>query len=310
MKFEILLDMLFDLLAKRKITATYVADKFEISTRTVYRYVDVLSMAVPVYVKRGRDGGICIADSYKLPKGFMTKDEYQSAIEALTTMYAQLPEERFLQAKRKLSAQVKAETRELALTGEIGSIIVDGGSWGDTESFSQKLRIVEESIKELLVLEIEYQARDGKRSTRSIEPHALVFKQNVWYVYAFCLERQEFRLFRVGRIVALLKTQTVFQKRPFTKEDIPLHFWTDETQSVCARLEISPESFADAQDWLGVENLRPHQDGWQAEVTLPNDDALVLKIVSLGAGVKVLSPTSLQEKVAQTAKRIAEQYQQ
>ena len=143
MKFEILLDMLFDLLAKRKITATYVADKHEISPRTVYRYVDILSVCMPVFVKRGREGGICIPDNYKLPKGFMSKEEYQSAIEALTTMYAQLPEERFLEAKRKLSAQLKAETRELALTGEIGSIIVDGGAWGDTDSFSQKLRIVD-----------------------------------------------------------------------------------------------------------------------------------------------------------------------
>lgn len=308
MKFEILLDMLFDLLAKRKITATYVADKFDISTRTVYRYVDVLSMAVPVYVKRGRDGGICIADSYKLPKGFMTKDEYESAIEALTTMYAQLPEERFLQAKRKLSAQVKAETRELALTGEIGSIIVDGGSWGDTESFSQKLRLMENCIKETRVLEIEYQARDGNRSGRRIEPHALVFKQNVWYAYAYCQTRKEFRLFRLGRIVSMLQTDERFQKRPFTKEDIPLHFWTTDTDVVCARFAVSPTAFADAQDWLGVENLKPYQDGWQAEVTLPNDDALVLKILSLGAGIKVLSPLSLQEKVSQTAKRIAEHY--
>ena len=71
MKFEILLSMLFDLLAKHKLTATYFAERYEISPRTVYRYVDILSMVLPVYVKRGRDGGICISDSYKLPKGFM-----------------------------------------------------------------------------------------------------------------------------------------------------------------------------------------------------------------------------------------------
>ena len=281
MKFEILLDMLFDLLAKRKITATYVADKHEISPRTVYRYVDILSVCMPVFVKRGREGGICIPDNYKLPKGFMSKEEYQSAIEALTTMYAQLPEERFLEAKRKLSAQLKAETRELALTGEIGSIIVDGGAWGDTDSFSQKLRIVETCIKQLRCVEIEYQSREGEKSVRIIEPHALVFKQNVWYAYAFCQAKQQFRLFRVGRILSLTQMETIFQKRPFTREDIPLQFWIKESESVVARFEISPTAFADAQDWLGVENLKKHGENWQAEVTLPNDDALVLKILSL-----------------------------
>ncbi len=308
MKFEILLDMLFDLLAKRKVTATYFAEKFGISTRTVYRYVDILSIPVPVYVKRGRDGGICISDNYKLPKGFMTKEEYESAIEALSTMYGQLPEERFLQARRKLSAQVKSETRELALTGEIGSIIVDGGTWGDSNSFAEKLRLIEECIKETRVMEIEYHARGGNQSVRKIEPHALVFKQNVWYVYAFCQNRTEFRLFRLGRMVSLLKLNEPFTKRPFTKSDIPLHFWTNDADTVTARFSVSAAAFADAQDWLGVENLRQVNGDWQAEVTLPDDDALVLKIVSLGAGIKVLSPTSLQQKVADQAKRIVENY--
>ena len=78
MKFTILVEMLFDLLAKRKVTARYFAEKYEISERTVYRYLDCLSLSVPVYVKRGREGGICISDSYKLPAGFMTKEEYEA----------------------------------------------------------------------------------------------------------------------------------------------------------------------------------------------------------------------------------------
>ena len=138
MKFTILLEILFDLLAKRKLTAAYLAEKYEISQRTVYRYIDLLSMSVPIYIKRGRNGGICISDNYKLPVGFMTKEEYASAIEALEAMYSQLPEERFLAAKRKLSAQTKSETRELVLSGEIGTILVDGGAWGDTRAFSDR----------------------------------------------------------------------------------------------------------------------------------------------------------------------------
>ena len=100
MKFTILLEILFELLAKRKVTAGYLSEKFSVSTRTVYRYIDVLSLCVPVYVKQGREGGIYISDSYKLPMGFMTAEEYNAAIEALGAMYSQLPEERFLDAKR------------------------------------------------------------------------------------------------------------------------------------------------------------------------------------------------------------------
>ncbi len=115
MKFYILSDILFELLLKRKVTAGYLAEKHEISIRTVYRYVDTLSTSVPVYVKRGRNGGIYISDSYKLPMGFMTESEYSTVIEALEIAYAQKPEERFLLAKEKISSQKKLEKKEESL---------------------------------------------------------------------------------------------------------------------------------------------------------------------------------------------------
>ena len=231
--------MLFDLLAKRKVTAAYFAEKYGISVRTVYRYVDVLTLAaIPVHVQRGRDGGICISDSYKLPKGFMTKEEYEAAIESLAAMYSQFPEERFLDAKRKLSAQVKSETRDFSLSGDIGSIIVDGGTWGDGGSFSEKLQLLEECIKEKIVLDIVYQSRMGEQTQRKIEPHVLVFKQNVWYVYAFCHKQRDFRLFRVGRILSGIKTEERFIKRPFTREDIPLRFEKMESNFIHVRFVL------------------------------------------------------------------------
>ena len=308
MKFSILVAILFDLLAKRKVTAGYLAEKHEISTRTVYRYIDLMSTTVPVYVKRGRNGGICISDNYKLPMGFMTKDEYEAAIEALSAMYSQLPQQRFLDAKRKLSAQVKSEIRDLTLSGEIGNILVDGGTWGDTHTFSDKMRLVEECIRDKIVLDIEYQSRMGEKTQRKIEPHVLVFKQSVWYVFAFCHQKREFRLFRLGRIFAALKTDENFVKRPFAREDIPLNYWTNE-KTVTANFEIDESAFADAQDWLGVENLQYKNGKWQAEVTLPDDESLVRKIVSLGAGMKVVAPKALCERVAQHAARVSALYQ-
>lgn len=135
MRFSILLDILLELLSKRMLTAAYLAEKYGISARTVYRYIDILSTAVPVCVRSGRNGGVFISDCYKLPVNFMTEAEYEAAIEALGAMYSQLPEERFLAAKRKLSAQIKTEARELTLAGSSGTILVDSGTWGDTAAF-------------------------------------------------------------------------------------------------------------------------------------------------------------------------------
>lgn len=309
MKFSILIAMLFDLLAKRKVTAVYLAEKYELSVRTVYRYIDHMSLKIPVYIRRGRNGGICIPDNFKLPVGFMTKEEYESAISALETMYAQLPEQRFLDAKEKLSAQWKTENRELALSGTLGTILIDSGTWGDTKKFSEKLRLMEECIQERTLVEVIYQDRNGARTERVIEPHMLVFKQGVWYVYAYCRVKKEFRLFRLGRMISTFVLNTQFLRREFKKEDIPLNFWTDESACVDAVLEISADAFADAQDWLGGENLTQKDGVWIAEVTLPDDESLPKKIVGLGAGVKVLSPTALQEKVKAYLSAVQKRYE-
>ena len=310
MKFTILIEILFELLAKRKVTAPYLAEKYEISTRSVYRYIDQLSLTVPIYVKRGRDGGICISDTYKLPKGFMTKEEYEATIEALETMYAQLPESRFLEAKHKISAQLKSETRDLAISGDVGSILVDGGTWGDSHSFSDKLRLLEESIKNHSVIEIEYHSRKSEKTQRKIEPHVLVFKQNVWYLYAFCYKQRAFRLFRVGRILSTLQTEDTFVRRNFKREDIPLTFWSQETEQIPVRLEIEKDAFSDAMDWLGGENLKQINGKWYAEISLPNDDGLVRKILGFGLGIRVLSPISLKEKIHRCAQEMANAYAQ
>lgn len=307
MKFVILLDIFFELLAKRKITATYLAQKHELSVRTVYRYIDILSMTVPIYVKQGRNGGICISDSYKLPVGFMTKEEYEAAIEALSAMYSQLPEERFLAAQRKLSSRLKSEIRDLTLSGELGSIIVDSSSWGDSR-FKDKIRFMEECIREKAVVEIDYHSRIGENSHRKIEPHVLVFKQGVWYVYAYCQKQSAFRLFRLGRIFSSFLTGESFEKRPFSREDISLNYWSNEVKSVDVLLEIKESAFADAQDWLGGENLQKHGESWFADLSLPNDSTLVKKIVGLGDGVIVRAPEALRNEVKKQAEKIVKLY--
>lgn len=308
MKFSILMEIFFELLTKRKVTATYLAEKYETSVRTIYRYVDDLSFCIPVTVNRGRNGGICLSDSFKLPKGFMTKEEYEAAIEALDAMYSQFPEEKFKQAKTKLSAQVKSETRDLTVMGDVGVILVDSGTWGDTSRFSEKIRLYESAVKERHVLDIDYRSRVGEQSRRKIEPHVLVFKQGIWYVYAFCHKQKAFRLFRLGRIFSTFETGETFERRNFKREDIPLQFWSDETQSINVYLEIREDGFAEAQDWLGGENLRFDGKRWLADVNLPDDDALVRKIISMGAGVKVLSPESLKTRVKETAQAIFKNY--
>lgn len=106
---KILLSIAFELLEKGQLTAAYLTQKYAVSARTVYRHVDKLSHILPLCVKRGRGGGIYLAEHCRLPVGFLTESEYRSIVDALENSYAQTGEERFLSAKRKLSSTPRKE---------------------------------------------------------------------------------------------------------------------------------------------------------------------------------------------------------
>ena len=307
MKFSVLLSILFDLLSKQSLTASYLAEKHSLSPRTIYRYVDILSQYVPLRIKRGRNGGIYLADNYKLPVGFMSENEYQAAVEALELAYANSCDERFLQARKKLSAQKKTERKNLALFGDTGNIFLDYGAFGDLLSFAETLRVVEECVKKKLLLHVVYLEESGKKSQQFIEPHALVFDRGAWSAYAFSHDYRVFLLFKLGKIISASKTDTVFRKRPFPRDEsiFPSRV-LDKTLPV--RLEIQPCALSAAQDWLGAACMRYKNGAWTADALLPDDETLAAKIVSLGGGVKVLEPLSLREQVATLAADVAKLY--
>ena len=141
MKFEIMIGMLFDLLSRRRMNANELAGKYGISTRSVYRYVEEMTVSgIPIDVARGSGGGIYISDAYKLPKGFMTREEYRRAIEAMQAMESELADPVLQSAIAKLSAAIKEERNDGAIAG---NILVDSGTWGGERKFSEKLLLIE-----------------------------------------------------------------------------------------------------------------------------------------------------------------------
>lgn len=298
-----MLNILTLLLRRRKITAAEIARRYEISVRSVYRYVEeMIICGVPIDVERGRYGGLTIADTYRLPTGYFTKEEYAVTLNALDALASQINDGNVISAREKLENGKKSERREMSVCG---NIIVDGGSWSGSKSFADKMRVCEQAVNDCSTLIIEYVSREGERSKRVIEPHVLILKQGVWYVWAFCHTKQDFRTFKIGRIRSATFTGGKFVKREFTRDDVDLDFTYGDEDVVEVTLEIEKTSLADAEEWLGIDNVEPRGNKFYAAVSLPDDDALVNKILSYGGAVKVLSPQSLKERVRAVAQEIA-----
>ena len=137
MKMEVAMHILFRLLRRRKCSAAELAAEFDISERSIHRYVQELSIAgVPLVIIRGRKGGICLPDTFRLPENFFTRKEYEAAVNALTALYEQLRDPAAESALEKLRRQEKADGRGMTISG---NILVDSSSWGDAYIFPQLL---------------------------------------------------------------------------------------------------------------------------------------------------------------------------
>lgn len=307
MKFQIMLKILFRLLKARKASAAQMARDFGVSERSIYRYAEELSISgVPIDIIRGRNGGICLPDTFRLPANFFTREEFAAAVNALTALYEQLPDEAVKDALEKLLRQQKSDSRDLALSG---NILVDSGTWGDAYSFSDKLKLLEDATEGCSCLDLSYIDRGGKESRRTVEPHLLIYKQNIWYLYAWCRARKDFRLFRVGRIRSARETGEKFEKREIDRANLPLKFNFKDEELIRLRLAVQKEALPDIEEWLGMDNVRVEGGDILAEAELPGGEVLYAKLLGFGSGVRVLAPSSVAQELARRARALLRQYE-
>ena len=306
MKVQIMLRILFRLLRTRKASAAELAREAEVSERSIYRYVEELIVAgVPLDIIRGRTGGICLPDTYRLPSNFFNKEEYAAAVNALSALYEQLPDEAVKGALEKLTRQEKSDTRDLALSGYI---LVDSGTWGDACGFSETLKFLEDAAERRACIDLSYVDREGAVSRRTVEPHLLIYKQNIWYLYAWCRKRADFRLFRVGRIRGARDTGETFERRPFERANLPLKFRFEDKELVSLRLAVQKAALPDVEEWLGMNSVRTEGGAIFAEAEVPGGEVLLSKLLSLGSGIRVLEPLSVAAQLRERAAAVCGLY--
>ncbi len=307
MKYEIMLSILFELMSKKCVTAKYLSNKYEVSVRSIYRYINCLELSgVPLYTIRGRDGGFAIVDTFRFSSTFMTVNEFEQTISALSAIVESVPNKTLDSAINKLKSTIKNEYSGFDLKS--GNLIIDAGPWGDTVGYKSKLSIIEKSIESLNKLSIKYHDRNGQISERIIEPHVILFKQGLWYVFAYCNLRKEFRFFKTGRIESATILKEKFIRKDISKMDLPLDFWHNSIEAEQVVMEVDKNVISDVEEWLGIENVEVVEDKFIARASLPYDDGLVSKIMSYGKGIKVISPKKLAEKIKTTAEELIKQY--
>lgn len=295
MKNDRLFQILYTLLEKGSATAPELAGALEVSVRTVYRDVEALSMAgVPVYASPGKGGGISLMPNYAFDKALLSDEEQNQLLFALQSLRAtDLPVGALL---KKLGGIFQKP--------DVCWIETDFSRWGMGRMDNEKFEKIKSAILEKRVLNILYCGASGETSVRSVLPFKLVFKDKSWYLQAYCQKADDYRLFKISRIVELAAAQERFTRTfedapPVEAESGPPAAYTN------LRLKFAPEAAFRVYDEFDRRQITRETDGSLfVETAFPLDGWALSYLFSFGTQVEVLAPAEIRETLAAYAKKI------
>jgi predicted DNA-binding transcriptional regulator YafY len=288
-------------LMSRPATKRYLAEKFEISERTVIRYIDALAASgVPVYSIRGAKGGYAISDEYQFDKTYFTEGELQQMLSLLKKDGNENKLNDFIADKLQYLTKRKKEGAYLINTD---NLIIDAGSWHNPTLYRSKMETLQRSITAKKSVKLMYIDRYESTSHRLFDPYHIVLKDGVWYTYGWCHSRKAFRLFRLARIKSLIRTDQSFERKE-SNILAKLEGDFDDYETVEIEFEFSSTILADIEEWLGPDAVYERGIKYIAKASLFGGRNLLMKLLSFGSSIKILSPVSLREEVLTECKRV------
>lgn len=203
MKVDRLVSIIILLLDKKRIGAQELADMFEVSPRTIYRDIDAINLAgIPVRSTPGVGGGFEIMQQYKIDKKVFSNSELSTILMGLSGLSGMVHSRELENALVKVKSFIPADrAKEIIL--KTGQLWIDMAPWLGNRDLQPYLEMVRKALEENRLLSFEYIDGHGNRTARTAEPYRLVLKNGHWYWQGYCYEREDFRLFRLSRILKL-----------------------------------------------------------------------------------------------------------
>lgn len=289
-----LFKILYYLLDRERATAPELAAKFEVSPRTIYRDVEALSSAgIPIYAEPGRNGGIYLLHDFILDRAILSKNEKQEILTAIQSISAT----GYTAGKEmitKLSALFNINTENW--------LEVDFSRWGKGACDSSKFEILKMSVIQHREIEIVYENTSSERSKRIIQPLKLSYKSKEWYLKAFCLEKQDFRIFKLNRILRLEILEQTFIPKPYPETD-------NNLQQTYPRIILlfSKEIAYRVYDEFDETQIEYQANGdLIASAEMPVDTWLIGYLLSFEAQVEIIEPKYLRDILFTQAQAIYE----
>lgn len=286
-----LFKIIYYLMENGKSTAPELAEKLEVSIRTIYRDIDIISsVGLPIYVTTGRNGGIQIDDSFVLDRLILSDKEKEDIITALKSV--SIVDDHNSDTLSKLSAIFNTKNEDW--------LEVDFSRWGNKAQDNTMFQKLKEAIISRKMLCIVYANTRGEVIERVICPLKMVYKAKNWYIKSFCMNKSDFRIFKLTRII---------QARDMEKNFSPMEFPQEKKETKVNYENVIlrfPQRMAyRIYDEFEVDEIHQDDNGdFIICAPMPIDEWLIGYLLSFGSKVCIIEPKYLKKIVYNEAKKI------
>ncbi|PUA38749.1 YafY family transcriptional regulator [Paenibacillus elgii] len=286
MKLERLISIIYKLLNHDVLSASMLAEEFQVSQRTIYRDIDVICAAgFPVVSYQGTNGGYGMMDGYKMDKSLLGSYDVNSLITVLRSLSTVFEDERAQGTIERLQT--------IGPEHHVTSLSVDLET---RRTEPDALRHLRTAITRRNIVRFDYINAKNECTTRDMEPLRLHFKYRNWYIYGFCRTRRDYREFRLSRLMNLFVTQETFQPHQEVPKKAAL---SNQAQLEDVVIRVGTEALAEAMDQFHQVDKQFHADG-SMTMRIPVYQPLEARwlwtiLLGFGSGAEVLEPPALRE---------------
>lgn len=289
--------IVYYLLENGKATAPELAQKFEVSIRTIYRDIDAISsVGIPIYAAQGKGGGISILSDYTLEKSFFSEQEREQILMALQGIMA---------TTGKTSDELLTKLSGLFQMKYTKWIEVDFSDWVQGKPQQNTFVLIKNAIFQKKVISFCYFNSKGNNSKRNARPICLVFKSKDWYLYAFCLLRNDYRFFKLTRIRQVEMLSDTFTQ-DFTPIRIEKQIHIEKTITV--KLKFDRRIAFRVYDEFTDNITEDTQGNLYVQVNLPDNEILYSYLLSFAEYVEVLEPQCIRKQIKERLQKMQEKY--
>lgn len=305
MKIDRLLGITIYLLNHGKVSAKTLSHRFEVSLRTIQRDIETLCEAgIPVASFLGTDGGYEILNSFKMDKQIANNDDYSYVVSALRGLASAYESNKINSTLEKVKVVLESNKIDT-------NIILDFSTLKENKNANEELKLLETAIAEKIIVRFLYTNVDNKTAEKEVEPIAVTYRWYEWYLLAYSLEKEDYRLYKLVRMRNLILTdKKILRVHESASILLKKKDEKDNRKYIDIKLFCKAEVKTKAIEYLkGNIELEYENGDFIMKLHLPENEELWFgTLFSLGKLVEVIEPEALKEKLCVKSREILNLY--